>query len=109
MEPADLIFFDPFSPVSNPALWTPATFAKLRAHARDDGGGCTFIRTARPRRRGVSLLPGGFFVGTGAAIGDEEGNHRGGDATELRESSRSTRAGFHAGSALRRKRCMGWS
>jgi len=68
-EPADLIFFDPFSPVSNPTLWTPATFAKLRAHARDDGGGCTVYTYSAATPTRVSLLLGGFFVGTGAATG----------------------------------------
>jgi len=68
-EPADLIFFDPFSPASNPALWTPAAFAKLRAHARDDGDGCTLVTYSAATPTRVSLLLGGFFVGTGVATG----------------------------------------
>lgn len=68
-EPADLIFFDPFSPVSNPALWTPEAFAKLRAHAREDGDGCTLFTYSAATPTRVSLLLGGFFVGTGAATG----------------------------------------
>jgi tRNA U34 5-methylaminomethyl-2-thiouridine-forming methyltransferase MnmC len=68
-EAADLIFFDPFSPASNPALWTPAAFAKLRAHARDDGDGCTLYTYSAATPTRVSLLLGGFFVGTGIATG----------------------------------------
>ena len=68
-EPADLIFFDPFSPVSNPALWTPAAFAQLRAHARADGDGCTLFTYSAATPTRVSLLLGGFFVGTGIATG----------------------------------------
>jgi tRNA U34 5-methylaminomethyl-2-thiouridine-forming methyltransferase MnmC len=68
-KPADLIFFDPFSPVSNPALWTPAAFAQLRAYAREDGDGCTLYTYSAATPTRVSLLLGGFFVGTGIATG----------------------------------------
>jgi tRNA U34 5-methylaminomethyl-2-thiouridine-forming methyltransferase MnmC len=68
-QPADLIFFDPFSPASNPALWTPAAFAKLREHARDDGDGCSLFTYSAATPTRVSLLLGGFFVGTGIATG----------------------------------------
>ncbi|HET7544118.1 MAG TPA: MnmC family methyltransferase [Polyangiaceae bacterium] len=68
-EPADLIFFDPFSPASNPTLWTPAAFAGLRAHARSDGDGCTLFTYSAATPTRVSLLLGGFFVGTGIATG----------------------------------------
>jgi len=65
----DLIFFDPFSPASNPALWTPAAFALLRAHAREDGEGCTLFTYSAATPTRVSLLLGGFYVGTGVATG----------------------------------------
>lgn len=68
-EPADLIFFDPFSPVSNPTMWTPAAFAKLRTKARNDGDGCTLFTYSAATPTRVSLLLGGFFVGTGIATG----------------------------------------
>jgi len=67
--PADVIFFDPFSPASNPRLWTPAVFASLRAHARNDGDGCTLFTYSAATPTRVSLLLGGFYVGTGAATG----------------------------------------
>ena len=68
-EPADLVFFDPFSPASNPALWTPAAFTALRAHARSDGEGCTLFTYSAATPTRVSLLLGGFYVGTGIATG----------------------------------------
>jgi tRNA U34 5-methylaminomethyl-2-thiouridine-forming methyltransferase MnmC len=68
-QPADLIFFDPFSPAANPALWTPAAFTKLRAHARDDEHGCRLFTYSAATPTRVSLLLGGFFVGTGVATG----------------------------------------
>ena len=68
-ELADLIFFDPFSPASNPALWTPTAFATLRAHARDDREGCALFTYSAATPTRVSLLLGGFFVGTGLATG----------------------------------------
>lgn len=64
--PPDIIFFDPFSPASNPTLWTPAAFAALRARASEQCKLYTYS-AATPTR--VSLLLGGFFVGTGDATG----------------------------------------
>jgi tRNA U34 5-methylaminomethyl-2-thiouridine-forming methyltransferase MnmC len=68
-ECADLIFFDPFSPASNPNLWTPHAFALLRGHTREDGDGCTLFTYSAATPTRVSLLLGGFFVGTGIATG----------------------------------------
>jgi tRNA U34 5-methylaminomethyl-2-thiouridine-forming methyltransferase MnmC len=69
LEPADIIFFDPFSPASNPALWTPSAFQSLRSHAREDGEGCILFTYSAATPTRVSLLLGGFFVGTGSATG----------------------------------------
>ncbi|HEY1536893.1 MAG TPA: MnmC family methyltransferase [Polyangiaceae bacterium] len=66
---ADIIFFDPFSPASNPELWTPAAFQLLRGHAREDGAGCTLFTYSAATPTRVSLLLGGFYVGTGVATG----------------------------------------
>ena len=68
-QPAEIIFFDPFSPVSNPDLWTPRTFSVLRRHAREDGDGCTLFTYSAATPTRVSLLLGGFQVGTGVATG----------------------------------------
>ena len=50
-------------------MWTPAAFASLRAHARSDGDGCTLFTYSAATPTRVSLLLGGFFVGTGIATG----------------------------------------
>jgi tRNA U34 5-methylaminomethyl-2-thiouridine-forming methyltransferase MnmC len=67
--PADIVFFDPFSPSSNPGLWTPSSFAQLRRHAREEGQGCTLFTYSSATPTRVSLLLGGFYVGTGSATG----------------------------------------
>jgi tRNA U34 5-methylaminomethyl-2-thiouridine-forming methyltransferase MnmC len=68
-EPVDVIFFDPFSPASNPAMWTPSAFESLRGHTREDSDGCTLFTYSAATPTRVSLLLGGFFVGTGVATG----------------------------------------
>ena len=68
-QPADLIFFDPFSPAANPRLWEPAAFSQLREHARQDAEGCTLFTYSAATPTRVSLLLGGFFVGTGSSTG----------------------------------------
>jgi tRNA U34 5-methylaminomethyl-2-thiouridine-forming methyltransferase MnmC len=67
--PADIVFYDPFSPASNPQLWTPSTFQSLRRRAREDGHGCTLYTYSAATPTRVSLLLGGFYVGTGVATG----------------------------------------
>jgi len=67
--PADLIYFDPFSPASNPSLWTPRAFEQLRQSATEAEGGCSLFTYSAATPTRVSLLLGGFFVGTGAPTG----------------------------------------
>lgn len=67
--PQELVLYDPFSPKSNPPLWTPAFLSKIRALCREDGEGA-FVATfsaATPTR--ISFLLAGFFVGSGASTG----------------------------------------
>ena len=68
-ELADIVFFDPFSPASSPAMWTPSAFQLLRTHAREDSEGCTLFTYSAATPTRVSLLLGGFFVGAGIATG----------------------------------------
>ena len=68
-EPAEIVFFDPFSPSANPALWTPSAFQLLRKNAREAGEGCALFTYSAATPTRVSLLLGGFYVGTGAATG----------------------------------------
>ncbi len=62
----ELVFFDPFSPESNPGLWTRASLALIRARCGDDAFLITYS-AATPTR--VALLLAGFFVGTGVSVG----------------------------------------
>lgn len=66
---AELIFHDPFSPETNTAMWTPAAFAALRAHAREDETGCVLATYSASTRTRVSMLLGGWSVGIGDATG----------------------------------------
>jgi queuine tRNA-ribosyltransferase len=66
--PADLVFWDPFSPRANPELWTVATFRSLRAVAGDRCALFTYSASTAVR---VALLLAGWAVGVGAATGDK--------------------------------------
>ena len=105
--PAELIFFDPFSPVSNPSLWTPDAFRLLRRHTREEAPGCregyagfvccgsglhsfhlqrghSYSRVTSPRR---------LLRGHRARDGDETRNHRGShSARATRPATRPTLA-----------------
>jgi tRNA U34 5-methylaminomethyl-2-thiouridine-forming methyltransferase MnmC len=65
--PAELIFFDPFSPSVTPELWTPGALRPLFEAALPDESLLVTYSAATPTR--VSLLLAGFFVGAGAPIG----------------------------------------
>ncbi|WP_394845302.1 methyltransferase [Pendulispora brunnea] len=67
---ADVVFWDPFSPRANPALWTVATFAILRRACR--AGATVHTYSAATATRSALLLAG-FAVGVGEGIGDKEG------------------------------------
>ena len=71
-ESATLIFHDPFSPESNPTLWTPDAFAKLRARSTTQGEGTRLFTYSASTRTRVSMLLGGFFVGFGDKIGTKQ-------------------------------------
>ena len=66
LPPADIIFWDPFSPRSNPTLWTIAAFSAARARARP---GCTLLTYSASTAVRVALLLGGWAVGVGDATG----------------------------------------
>ncbi len=65
--PADIVFWDPFSPRANPTLWQLAAFSALRSRCRPAAtvhtySGATAVRSA--------LLLAGFAVGEGAPTGE---------------------------------------
>jgi queuine tRNA-ribosyltransferase len=68
---ADVVFWDPFSPRANPALWTVAAFTALRRVCRSGAtvhtySGATAVRTA--------LLLAGFAVGRRDDVGEAKQN-----------------------------------
>jgi tRNA U34 5-methylaminomethyl-2-thiouridine-forming methyltransferase MnmC len=65
----DLIYFDPFSPRTNPGLWTAGVFARLWPLCREDAEGTRLITYSAATPTRVSLLLAGFFVGAGWSIG----------------------------------------
>lgn len=65
---ADIVFWDPFSPRANPALWNVTTFAALRRLCRDGATVHTYSCATRVRS---SLLLAGFAVGLGEGTGEK--------------------------------------
>ena len=63
----DLVYFDPYSPESNPTLWTVDFLRAVKVKAKKQGAKLVTYSAATPTR--VSLLLAGFFVGQGAATG----------------------------------------
>jgi hypothetical protein len=64
--PAELVYFDPFSPKANPGLWTRKSLGAVRGACGDQALLLTYS-AATPTR--VALLLAGFYVGFGSAIG----------------------------------------
>lgn len=67
----ELVLFDPFSPKSNPALWTPTFLARVRERCRADGEGAVLATYSAATPTRVSLLMAGFFVGAGLSTGQK--------------------------------------
>jgi queuine tRNA-ribosyltransferase len=63
---AELVFWDPFSPKANPALWTLAAFSALRARCAPRAAVYTYSTATATR---AALLLAGFFVGVGDPSG----------------------------------------
>lgn len=68
LPPADIVFWDPFSPRSNPELWTVAAFAAARRCAADRCALFTYSASTATR---IALLLAGWAVGVGASIGEK--------------------------------------
>jgi queuine tRNA-ribosyltransferase len=64
---ADIVFWDPFSPRANPALWTVAAFWQARCVA---GPRCALYTYSASTATRLALLLAGWAVGVGDAIGD---------------------------------------
>ena len=76
------IFFDPFSPARNPAMWTARLFAKL-FEALDPAQPCSLATYSRSSMMRTALLLAGFHVGVGRATGFKEETTVAANAPEL--------------------------
>jgi queuine tRNA-ribosyltransferase len=65
---ADIVYWDPFSPRANPALWTVAAFAAARRVAAPRATLYTYSASTATR---LAMLLAGWTVGVGDAIGDK--------------------------------------
>jgi tRNA U34 5-methylaminomethyl-2-thiouridine-forming methyltransferase MnmC len=68
--PAQVVFFDPFSPKANPEMWTVAALEQVRAVMDPDGALLATYSAATPTR--VSILLAGLFVGVGVGVGTKQ-------------------------------------
>ncbi len=66
---ADLVFFDPFSPASNPDMWTVPVLQRIRQGCREDGEGALLLTYSAATPTRVTLLLAGFYVGAGLSTG----------------------------------------
>ncbi len=64
------ILFDPYSPKSNPEMWTLDFFTSLKK-VLDDQTPCLWTNYSRSTSVRVALLLAGFFVGTGIEVGEK--------------------------------------
>ncbi len=67
---ADIVYWDPFSPKRNPALWSLAAFTALRSLCRE---GVTLHTYSRATSVRTALLLAGFCVGESDAWGGRQG------------------------------------
>lgn len=65
------IFYDPYSAVSNPEMWTLEHFQKLRRHLQDDRP-CLLTNYTRSTAIRCTWLLAGFYVGIGVGIGEKD-------------------------------------
>jgi queuine tRNA-ribosyltransferase len=63
----DAVFFDPFSPDSNPQLWTVDFLRRIKGKGRISGMTLATYSAATPTR--VALLLAGYYVGSGWSTG----------------------------------------
>ena len=64
------ILYDPYSPQSNPEMWTLDHFRNLRSRLSEDAP-CLLTNYTRSTAVRVTLLLAGFFVGRGAPTGEK--------------------------------------
>ena len=68
--PPHSIIYDPYSPQSNPGMWSLRHFTNLRARLASDRP-CLMTSYSKSTAVRVTLLLAGFFVGKGSATGEK--------------------------------------
>lgn len=66
---ADVVFWDPYSPISSPALWSVGMFRTLRRVCREGASVHTYSAATTTR---TALLLAGFYVGLGPPSGKRQ-------------------------------------
>jgi len=69
--PPHAVLYDPYSPQSNPSMWTLEHFTKLRV-CLPPSTPCLLTNYTRSTAVRVTLLLAGFFVGCGHATGEKD-------------------------------------
>lgn len=69
---ANAILYDAFSPSSNPEMWTLKHFKNIHSILARTDVPCSLATYSRSTLVRVTLLMAGFYVGTGAPIGEKE-------------------------------------
>jgi len=69
--PPHAVLYDPYSPQSNPEMWTLEQFARVRA-GLSPAAPCLLTNYTRSTAVRVTLLLAGFFVGRGHATGEKD-------------------------------------
>jgi tRNA U34 5-methylaminomethyl-2-thiouridine-forming methyltransferase MnmC len=64
------VIYDPYSPATNPDMWTLEHFRALRARLSDDAP-CVWTNYSRSTAVRATLLLAGFYVGQGWAVGEK--------------------------------------
>ena len=67
----DAILYDPYSPESNPGMWTLEHFTRLHA-CLDPARPCTLTSYSRSTSVRVNLMLAGFFAGYGCSTGEKD-------------------------------------
>jgi queuine tRNA-ribosyltransferase len=80
----DVVFWDPYSPRTNPELWSERAFAAARGLCR---AGATLHTYGAATATRSALLLAGFFVGFGPALGSKRAGPRASSAQKQRHAT----------------------
>lgn len=83
-EEAEVIYFDPYSPKTNPEMWGIETFEKLGEKMRSaKNGGSLLLTYSQSTRVRSAMITAGLFVGYGPSTGLKEATTQASNRIEL--------------------------